>query len=179
MKYLVLILGLLVALPNLYAKSVTVDTARLRDCGGVIQLAESEKNLHLNLVNVRYCDTMVVRNHRGRIISQYTIKYSEYRDTKQSFTLSKEMRSQLGRGDLEIEVYGDYYHEDIVTLRLYEAPKPKPKKRKKHDPLTCGGHSEYNYTGYALTKSCNCGFYVNGQFDHTASGLEALMCLLL
>ncbi|MCB0421875.1 MAG: hypothetical protein KDD61_12825 [Bdellovibrionales bacterium] len=172
MKKLILLLTFLfVALPSM-AKSRFVDDARLRDCGGQIELRESASNLHLKVENVKFCDRISIYNVWGDRIVSYDLKRnSSTRPVTASYTLSREMWRQLERGELEIRVRGRWV-EDIVTLRVYET------RQEPHDPWQCGGHEKARYTGYALTGSCRCAYYERGEFIRHAEGLEAFGCLL-
>lgn len=170
-KLLLLLTFIFVALPS-FAKSRYLDDARLRDCGGTIELRESRKNLHLKIEDVRYCNKLAVYNVWGDKIASY--KFKKRRSTKPvtaSYTLSNEMWRQLERGELEIVVSGRWA-QDNVTLRVYES------KDEFHNPWQCGGHEQARYTGWALTNSCKCAYYKRGKFVRHAKGLEAFACLL-
>jgi len=148
------------------------DYARLRDCGGEVELRSSGDNLHLKFIDVRRCENLIIKKDSyGRVIKQYSFaKGGERAPYTRNYTLSKDMWRELAQdGDLYILVTGRG-RRDELTLRVPSATWSNPEKTK------CGGHSKTYYTGWALTNNCNCAYYRRGVFQRLARPYEERNC---
>jgi len=170
MKVLLLLCSLVVS--QAFADSKFVDSASLYDCGGRVELRESKDNLHLKFEDVRYCDTLTVQTDWGTTLETYSFKKGgERAPYSPSYTLSNDMWRALGTGNLVLKVRGGWWTQDRVILRA----NPWDKPGQPGNPGQCGGHSKH-FTGWGLTNTCKCAYYVNGQFQRHANPREEYKC---
>ncbi len=171
MRKLLFLVSVLVATQG-FAESRYVDSASLYDCGGSVELRESKDNLHLKFEDVTDCDTLIVQTDRGQTLETYSFKKGGQRAPfSPSYTLSNEMWRNLGRGDLILKVRGGWFVQDSVNLRVNPWGTPDHDK-----PNKCGGHTAHNFTGFALTNTCKCAYYRNGNFERPATPRELSRC---
>jgi hypothetical protein len=159
-----------------YAESRFVDSASLYQCGGRVELRESQDNLHLQFDSVDACDTLVVQTDWGTVLERYSFRKGGRRAPySPSYTLSKEMWRQLGRGSLVLKVSGSGFFaaQDRVSLRVNPFAGPDLGGR---PPRQCGGHTSRNFTGWALTNTCKCAYYRRGEFQRHAQPWEERNC---
>ena len=169
MKKFILFLALLAVVPG-FAKSRYVDSARLYECGGKVELRESKENLHLQFEDVQDCENLVIQTaggffFKGETLKQYAFnKGGKDAPFSPSYTLSKDMWKELSkRGKLVLLVTG-YGNRDELTLRVNPWRGKIDSGDDHYNAGKCGGHSASEYTGYARTNSCKCAYYRRGEF---------------
>ena len=116
MKLIVLLLGL-VSL-SAFSQSRYVDSARLYNCNGSIQLRESYNQTHLKFINVENCSNVILKTSKyGRVINSYKLtKADSIAPYNVTYTLSNKVRAELNRdGRVYIVVKSNSgYHTDGI-----------------------------------------------------------------
>jgi hypothetical protein len=176
-KFLLLILSLI----SISAfSSIEVDRAYLWDCGGKVILKKSDENLHLHFKDVMNCSNLkVMTSYYGSTLKSYKLNSGKsYGPYTANFTLSKSMWRELERdGSMNLRVTSNSGATvDNVTLIVPRYSSYNPYNPGYSNPKKCGGHSNSNFTGWALTNSCKCAYYQNGQFHHHAKPHQEYKC---
>ena len=128
---------------NVFADSLFVDSARLRNCGGEVELRESRENLHLQFNDVRNCSNLDIQDvsydrrsgrRTVRTIRSYKLNSNHARPPyRANFTLSNRMWAELEHdGELHLYIHSNSKRtEDHVELRLY--PRGRRENYRRYD----------------------------------------------